>query len=196
MDERHRQSGKRGPSPGLASSLALVVGLLVASDAIAEPPAIGARDGLELVSAAARAWSADAALVYVENDEELVPPGRSQRWGYLFFSPSLGRSRAWSVRDRRISQAENLDMKFEAPPLAPHWLDSEAAVAAAEKAGGEKFRTEHHGRLVSMLLMRGAFSEGDPDATTWTLIYGAPGEPSLFVVVDAESGKVQRTWRG
>lgn len=48
----------------------------------------------------------------------------------------------------------------------------------------------------TMLLMRGAFSEGDPDTTSWTLVYSAPGAPSLFVVVDAAAGKVQRTWRG
>jgi hypothetical protein len=47
-----------------------------------------------------------------------------------------------------------------------------------------------------MLLMRGAFSEKDPDVTTWTFVYSAPGAPSLFVVVDATDGKVQRTWRG
>jgi hypothetical protein len=47
-----------------------------------------------------------------------------------------------------------------------------------------------------MLLMRGAFSEGDPDATTWTFVYRAPDVPSLFVVVSAVDGKVQRTWRG
>jgi hypothetical protein len=47
-----------------------------------------------------------------------------------------------------------------------------------------------------MLLMRGAMSEGDPDTTTWTFVYSASGAPSLFVVVDATNGKVQRTWRG
>ena len=50
--------------------------------------------------------------------------------------------------------------------------------------------------LFRSLLMRGAFSEGDPDETTWTLVYRARGVPSLFVVVSAADGKVQRTWRG
>ena len=47
-----------------------------------------------------------------------------------------------------------------------------------------------------MLLLRGAFEDGNPDQTTWTLIYTSPTAPSLFVVVDAVQGKVRRTWRG
>jgi hypothetical protein len=100
------------------------------------------------------------------------------------------------VRGGRIAAAENLDMRFDAPPLSPGWLDSGPALAAAEEGGGARYRKDHSGRLATMLLMRGAFSEGDPDATTWTFVYSASGAPSLFVVVDAGTGKVQRTWRG
>lgn len=191
MDDRNRRSRSLGPAAILALALALA-----ASPAAAGAPAFAARGGLELASEAARAWAPDAVLVYLENDEELEEPGRSTCWGYLFHSAALKRSRAWSVRDGRIAHAENLDMRFEAPPLPEDWLDSEAAVAAAEKGGGERFRAEHRGRLATMLLMRGALSEGDPDATTWTFVYNAPGVPSLFIVVDAETGRVQRTWRG
>src|SRR5262249_31907687 len=147
-------------------------------------------------SAAARSWSADAALVYVENDEPLDGSGVSPRWGYLFYSPAEDRARVWSVRGERIAAAENLDMRFAAPPVAAGWLDSGAALAAAEKGGGEAFRKSSGARLETMLLMRGAFSDGDPDVTTWTVVYSAPGAPSLFVVVNATDGRVQRTWRG
>jgi hypothetical protein len=47
-----------------------------------------------------------------------------------------------------------------------------------------------------MLLMRGALYNEEPDESTWMLVYTSPSAPSLFVVVDAESGKVRRTWRG
>jgi hypothetical protein len=47
-----------------------------------------------------------------------------------------------------------------------------------------------------MLLTRGIFHDGDPNRTTWTVVYTAPGKPSLFVVVDARTGDVRRTWRG
>ena len=181
----------------LLPAFALLV-LCAGGAAVARTSApFAARAGLELASAAAQAWSADAVLVYVENDEPLADAGASPRWSYLFYSQAQDRARVWSVRGGRIAVAENLDMRFDAPPVAAGWLDSGAAIAAAERGGGAEFRSAQHGaRLETMLLMRGAFSEGDPDETTWTVVYRAPGAPSLFVVVSAANGKVQRTWRG
>jgi hypothetical protein len=145
---------------------------------------------------AARAWSPDAALVYVENDEALDERGAAARWGYLFHSAAKGRSRVYSVRDGDIVLAEHLDMRLDAPPLPADWIDSGPALEAGERAAGREFRARHGGRLATMLLMRGAFHDDDPDQATWTLVYIAAGAPSLFVVVDAAQGKVRRTWRG
>jgi hypothetical protein len=161
-----------------------------------EPAPFAAQAGLAIATSAARAWAADAVLVYVENDEELGPSGAAARWGYLFHSATGEQSRLYSVREGKIVVAENLAMKFDAPPLATTWLDSGAALAAAEQGAGGTFRAEHGGRPTTMLLMRGAFHGDDPDRTTWTLVYTAPSAPSLFVVVDATDGKVRRTWRG
>lgn len=191
MDDRSRRS--RSLARALAAGAVLVAaGIAGAGDA----PPFAAREGLELASAAAQAWSGDAQLVYVENDEALDDGGRSARWGYLFHSASLDRARVWSVRGGRLVVADDLAMRFDAPPVASGWLDSGAAVSAAESGGGAEYRKAHGGRLVNMLLVRGALSEGEPDATTWTFVYSAAGAPSLFVVVDATTGKVQRTWRG
>jgi hypothetical protein len=171
--------------------------LMVASAATAgERIPFAARAGLDLAKDAARSWAQDAALVYLENDEPLDGSGASGRWGYLFYSPTLEKSRVYSLRQGKIVVAEYLEMRFEAPPLASDWIDSGAALAAAEHGGGREFREKHAGRLGTMLLMRGAFAEDDPDETTWTLIYTAPDGPSLFIVVDASEGKVRRTWRG
>lgn len=192
MDERAACSR----TPWSVTALVLA-GLLCAAASPADDAApFPARAGVELATAAAQSWSPDAVLVYVENDESLTNAGASARWGYLFYAPSQERTRVWSVRGGRIAVAENLDMRFDAPPVSADWLDSGVALAVAEKGGGEAFRKEFRGRLATMLLMRGAFSEGDPDVTTWTFVYSAPGAPSLFVVVDAAAGKVQRTWRG
>lgn len=176
---------------------ALVVAALAAVPAAAKPaPPIAARAGLELARAAATAWAADAELVYVENDEDVNAEGGAARWGYLYVSPATGRARAWSVREGRIAAAENVEMVFEAPPLPDGWIDSAEALAAADHEAGRAFRKGARGHLSSMLLMRGAFDESDPDRATWTLVYTAPGAPSLWVVVDAAEGKVRRTWRG
>lgn len=157
---------------------------------------IQARAGLELASDAARSWAVDATLIYVENDEDVDGNGGAVRWGYLFYSSALDQARGYSVRDGKIAAAENLVMKLEAPPVDAAWIDSGAAIAAAGEAVSKAYAKTARGTLASMLLMRGAFSEGDPDRTTWTLVYHAAGQAPLFVVVDATDGKVRRTWRG
>lgn len=193
--------GRQSPvSLALAAActlFAVVLPALAAPPAFAkERAAVQARSGLDLAGAAALSWAADAFLVYVENDEDVDAEGGAVRWGYLFYSPTLDKARGYSVRDGRILTAENLEMKLEAPPLDAGWIDSGAAIAAADRAVGAAYRKQTRGRLATMLLMRGAFSEGDPDRTTWTLIYHADGQAPLFVVVDATDGKVRRTWRG
>ena len=178
-----------------------VMGLLISVSAgprasADEPAPFGARAGLDLAREAADAWARDAVLVYIENDEDLDAQGAAGRWSYLFYSSTLDRLRFYSVRAGKILVAENLNLKFEAPPLATQWIDSGAALAASQQGEGGEFCRKEGGHLSTMLLMRGAFQDKDPDQTTWTLVYTAPNAPSLFVVVDATQGKVRRTWRG
>jgi hypothetical protein len=162
----------------------------------ADPDPFAARAGLDVARAAAASWAPDAALIYVENDEPVGSDGAAGRWGYLYYSASLDRARVYSVRGGKIVVAENLDMRFEAPPLATDWIDSGAARQEADRVAASTFRKSGTATLATMLLVRGAFQDKDPDATTWTLVYTAPGAPSLFVMVDASGGKVRRTWRG
>ncbi len=178
-------------------ALALFALALPAGDAAAGArPPFAARDGLATAGDAARVWADDAFLIYLENDEEVDERGAARRWSYLYYSPRLDQSRGYSVRDGRIVTAENLGLKLEAPPVSGPWIDSAAALAVAEKGGGSEYRRQLKGTLQTMLLMRGAFDIGDPDRTSWTVIYRAPDAPSLFIVVDAVDGKVRRTWRG
>jgi hypothetical protein len=155
-----------------------------------------ARSGVAIAQQAAQAWAHDAILVYLENDESVDSVGAAQRWGYLYYSPSTEQARVYSVRDGKILVAEYLEMQFDAPPIAMNWIDSGVAFELAEEMAGRLFRRQHQGALHTMLLMRGAFHSGDPNQTTWTVIYTSPHAPSLFVVVDAIEGKVSRTWRG
>ena len=180
----------------LLAALAALLAVWTAPASAGDPVPFAARDGVALSAAAAQSWAPDAFVVYLENDETLGPQGKAARWGYLFYSPTLDQARVYSVRNGKIVVAENLDMKFEAPPLTAGWIDSGAAAAAAERTAVHELRREHDARLSAMLLVRGPMAEGDPDATTWLLVYTSPGAPSLFVVVDATDGKVRRTWRG
>lgn len=180
---------------GCAFGLLLTVLLALAAPLSAgEFPPTGARSGVDIARAAAAAWAGDASLIYLENDAGLDGQGASPRWGYLFYSPAQDQARAYSVRAGKIVAAEDLPMKFQAPPVAAEWIDSGRALEVAEREVGRAFRKEHRATLGTMLLVRGAFQ--NDDATTWTLIYNAPHEAPLFVIVDAIEGRVRRTWRG
>src|SRR5262245_48795132 len=195
--------GRHASRPGLASHRGaaaaglVVVALLAAAVATAgDHTPFEARNGLDIARAAAQSWAEDAVLVYIENDEDVNDHGAAIRWGYLFSSRKLEKSRAYSVQDGKLLVAENLEMSFDAPPLEAQWIDSGSALEAAERDAGQKFRRDHQGALSTMMLMRGGLSEGNPNASTWTVVYSSPGAPSLFVVVDATEGKVRKTWRG
>ena len=175
--------------------LLLATLLLCVGATRADAPAAAARAGLDLASAAAKAWAPDAEFVYLENDEPVDATGRSARWGYLFRSSSLGRSRAWSVRDGRIVSAEDLAFRFDAPVLPASWLDSDAAVTAVEKAVASASKREARGRLQTMFLLRGVSADEEFTPATWTFVYSSANGGALHVVVDAVSAKVLRAWR-
>ena len=182
-----------------AISLLLAVGVLIGaanSSLAGDKSPFSARDGLDLATDAAAAWATDARLIYLENDEPIVANGTAVRWGYLFYSESKEEARGYSVREGKILEASDLEFDFDAPPLPDAWIDSGKALLVAEEKAGAKYKREHGGHLETMLLIRGAFDQKDPDSTTWTLLYTSDTEPALFVVVDADKGKVIRMWRG
>ena len=188
-------AGAGSASRAVLSLLLLVI--LPATGASGEARApVYARAGLDLSRDAATIWAPDAYLVYLENDEPLDSHGAATRWGYLYYSPTLRKARGYSVREGRILVAEDLAMKFEAPPILDGWIDSEAAYKASDQGPAREFVFQHDAKLDAMLLIRGAIEENQPDRTTWMLIYHAPHFPALFVVLDAADGKVLRTWRG
>ena len=136
-----------------------------------------------------------AHLAYLENDEALTESGAAARWGYLFFAPSRDAARAYSVEDGKIIQAFDLTVRFDAPPISNRWIDSQAALAAAHQEMGRE--REQYGSVPStMLLMRGAFDEKEPDRTCWLVCFRAQALPSLYIVVDASTGSIVRNWRG
>jgi hypothetical protein len=198
MDERIR-STRVFPAAALPRAIACtLVVLALASPAVraADRVPVQARAGLDLATAAARVWSPDAALVYLENDEPLDTHGAAERWGYLFYSATLEKSRGYSVRAGKIVVAEDLPLKLEAPPVQGDWIDSGTAYRLSDEGPARRYCFEHDGRLKTMLLMRGAIQEDDPNQTTWMLVYNAPNLPALFVVLAASDGRVLRTWKG
>ncbi len=170
--------------------------LLLATAAQADETPVSAAAVRSLGDAAARAWADDAQLVYLENDTPFDAGGRAARWGLLYYSDARQQARGYSVREGEVERAKDLGFEFAAPALGSGWIDSDVAWSRAEEAGGARFRAEHAGHLRSALLTRGLMHLDDPQRTTWTFVYDAPGQPSLWVVLDAADGKVLRRWKG
>ena len=196
MDDSLRRRRGHGSRIARAAACALLALLIAAPASPGRSVPVHARAGVDLAAAAAHIWSSDAYLIYIENDEPFDTHGASMRWGYLYYSPSLEKARGYSVREGKVVVADDLAMKFEAPPIPGDWIDSAAAFTISDEGPARRFCHENDGRLDTMLLLRGAIQDNQPDRTTWMLVYSAPNLPSLFVIVDAADGKVLRTWRG
>ncbi len=195
------QTNGRGQCPfgsfGKTFLSACAFALLVCRPAIAgDWSSFSAQQGLELASDAARIWSPNAELVYLENDEPVRSDGTAERWGYLFISPDSGELRGYSLRGGKVLEAADLEFDFSAAPITEGWLDSGEILSVAEKEAGRSYCEKHKGHLSSMLLIRGALNEKDPDRSTWAVIYASESEPTLLVVIDAANGKVVRKWKG
>jgi hypothetical protein len=156
----------------------------------------GARQGLDQAFDAARTWAEDAYLIYLENDEPVGTSGDASRWGYLFHSPARGISRGYSLQDGSIRVASDLGFEFPSPPLPGQWVDSSDAFQEAHKECGREYCEKTGGVVASMFLVGGLLHPKNPEAATWAILYESKAEPGLWVVVDAESGKVVRRWRG
>lgn len=192
-DRNGRWSRRR--SRRIAPPVWLALLLLAAPAAARDDAPVHARAGLDLARAAAAAWSPDAVLVCVENDEPIDSHGASARWAFLFSSAERGASRVYSVRGGRIVHAEDVALEFEAPPITDDWMDSPAAHRAVDEGPARRFAFENDARLDTMLLLRGAGAPDGSPRTTWLFVYRAPNHPALFVVLDAADGRVLRTWR-
>jgi len=185
----------RNPWPALLGAVLITVaGPRAAGAGQARP--FDARDGEDLAREAAAAWADDARLVWIESDEAVDGTGSAPRWGYLFYSDERDAGRVYSVRNGRIVLAAEPAFDFPAPPLADGWIDSARALAAAEADGGLRYRTDHQGHVRSMLLVRGLLDPEKPDATTWAVVYDSASASGLWIVIDAHTGKVVKTWRG
>jgi hypothetical protein len=179
-----------------AVSFLLVLALALPATAGDEYTPFTAHQGLALAQDAASTWSADAQLVYLENDEAIAADGTADRWGYLFFSLESGDSRGYSLRNGEVLEASDLVFDLAAAPLPRTWMDSADVLAAAHDDGGEEYCEEFQGELSNMFLIRGAFHQQDPDRSTWVLVYTSAEEPTLYVVVDASDGSVVRKMKG
>jgi hypothetical protein len=163
-------------------------------DVAGASPAGTARQALLAAEAAASSWMRDAHLIYLENDGPLATGGETTRWGFLFRSEVGDSWRIVSVENGRVVHQGPLGYPFAAPDLPAEWIDSSAAVARAEAAGGRRFR-EEGGHLEHAVLARGVFTPWD-GPPTWTVVYRGTDRSELAIVVNAADGTILDRFEG
>jgi hypothetical protein len=188
--------GRRPGVPALAhwASCGVIAALLLAHVARAnDPPAIEARSGLDIASAAAQLVGAgrDADLPRERRRARRHRPGTAL--GPLPVLPATtDKARAYSVRNGKILTAENPDMKFVAPAVESGWIDSGAALVAAENwwpgasSARARGQARHHAPDARRVRRR------ELNRTTWLLVYTTPDAPSRCSCGRAADGKVAR----
>ena len=99
-----------------------------AARAAARPPVrhLRAIDQWLGAQATARAWSPDAALVWVENADSLVADGSSRAWTFVWAAPDRGETRAFTFTDRGAVTSVVLPFAFEPLPIESGWIEPSA----------------------------------------------------------------------
>lgn len=122
-----RDEARCGCRPAASAAIAVFVLALPAHAASTAAAALAE------VSAAAKAWQADAALTHVSTLSG-TPDGKAASWLYTVYSPKAKKSAILTARDRKVD-VDPVDRNTSVDPLAPGWMDSDKALDAARKAG-------------------------------------------------------------
>ena len=110
---------------------------------LVEPVLQTARSRFTDVESEAQSWASDAELVAIRTDE-LNTSGQSYGWSYVYFSPSLNEYHEFFIfADFIISEVFDDDHEPDVTPLPETWVDSDAAVLAADTNGGSDFRATY-----------------------------------------------------
>jgi hypothetical protein len=154
----------------LAAALALCPALGLATDTTAK----GAADQ---ASAAAKKWSADAALTSIST-LDAKKDGTARMWTVTFYSPKAGKGYVVDVRGEKL---QALEAPVRATSPIGQFIDSDKAMSEAKK-NGLKVKS-----ALPMAVM--AMGGGTQPESYWTVgtAFG-PGE--VAVVLDSKTGKL------
>lgn len=159
------------------------------------PPAITARENIDAVTAAAEG-ALDGAYLDAIPPRTVNASGASTYWAYRFASAS-------DPSDLIVYQIGPLSLPVPAAAIAPvadalprPFIDSDAALAAADAAGGTAFRAMHPGQTLVVTM-----ETAEPTVAVvpvWRIRYEAQGAPAgtFEADVDLVTGMVVRTTAG
>ncbi len=180
---------------GLIGLLALSVPAFCQND-----DRLTARSKLDSVVIAARVVASDAQLIFVFSPTPTDSTGKSEHWAYIFKSTGkeslfefhyasghLGQSPALTVSDPFVH--------IGLEPLPDNWIDSDAALAKANRAGGRAFIAANGEYTVqSGLYARGSPASSGSNsfyvASSWRITYEGP-KGQMDRLINASTGGVR-----
>ncbi len=143
-----------------------------------------AREKLASVDSAAVAVAADALLIYVRA-HGLDSSGKSGRWKYIYESADRQTRYEFWILNGQVVRQDELTIHWLQPDMTAipeYWIDSDSAVANAERKGGKTFREMYSDWNIEMDLH--AFSEGMSKQViatglnaVWNIYYNRPSGP-------------------
>jgi len=150
------------------------------------PAPVAASAGLAAAVEAASGVAEDQALVGVFG-APVDAQGRSPVWAYDFYSPTLD-AVTRVIPTVLVPVVQTLPAPASPLPLLPNgFVDSPAALATAEAAGGSAFRAQHPDAVATVRGGRSDALLAYPDAV-WEIVYRAPTADSLALFVDMATG--------
>ena len=125
-----------------------------------------ARDHYQEVKTEVLKIAADAQLVQVYSKSDIVLPGISHNWQYIFKSESNKRIYQFEYEEdrREISQVqvepESLKFNEGMNTLPENWIDSDQAIQYSDQYGGIEYRNTHSGNYHIELIYLPAVKDG------------------------------------
>ncbi|MDK9701197.1 MAG: T9SS type A sorting domain-containing protein [bacterium] len=153
-----------------------------------------ARDRLPVVQSLARQFAADAVLKVISTSGETNPNGTCDSWIYMFHSPQRQRNFIVfaSSQMTAIDTVESPEFPLEMITIPVNCIDSDSAMAIAERNGGATFRMNNPNASIEMLA--GNFfwmMPTDPTRIVWMISYDSPEQDeSLTIILDIVTGQV------
>lgn len=163
-----------------------------------------ARAKLDSVELAAQAIAADAQLVFVFSPVDMDSTGRSFHWAYVFKSES----------EARLFEVDYASGSFVVPPevtvsdplvhvgldgLPETWVDSDVALATANRTGGRNFIATHPEHIIGARLYARGRPDGDGPHSyyilpSWQVTYEGP-QDQMERLLNAGTGGVRGPYR-
>lgn len=139
----------------------------------------------------AQIWAADAKLWGIYGNWNSVDPdGTTPWWNCVYYSPSLDSLQMVAMQGRYPMFYQ--DPGWSAPDtltLPDVWIDSDAAIAVAEAAGGATYRQSNDSVFVQAELTRWWYGP-DPSKSVWKFVYYSTTAPDEEYLVDAVNGNL------